>query len=89
MNDELEFKVGEDESPATVSIGEDGAAEVGAARAQCHRFEHILARAYAAVHVHLDLVADRSDDRRQRADAGLGAVELAPAMVADDQRVGA
>lgn len=28
MNDELEFKVGEDESPATVSIGEDGAAEV-------------------------------------------------------------
>jgi hypothetical protein len=28
MNDELEFKVGEDESPATVSIEEDGAAEV-------------------------------------------------------------
>jgi hypothetical protein len=28
MNGELEFKVGEDESPATVSIGEDGAAEV-------------------------------------------------------------
>ena len=28
MNDEREFKVGEDESPATVSIGEDGAAEV-------------------------------------------------------------
>jgi hypothetical protein len=28
MNDELEFKVGEDESPATVSIAEDGAAEV-------------------------------------------------------------
>jgi hypothetical protein len=28
MNDELEFKVGEDESPATVSIREDGAAEV-------------------------------------------------------------
>jgi hypothetical protein len=28
MNDDLQFKVGEDESPATVSIGEDGAAEV-------------------------------------------------------------
>ena len=28
MNGELEFKVGEDESPATVAIGEDGAAEV-------------------------------------------------------------
>ena len=28
MNDDLEFKVGEDESPATISIGEDGAAEV-------------------------------------------------------------
>lgn len=28
MNDELEFKVGEEEDPATVSIGEDGAAEV-------------------------------------------------------------
>ena len=28
MNDQLEFKIGEDESPATVSIGEDGAAEV-------------------------------------------------------------
>ena len=28
MNEQLEFKIGEDESPATVSIGEDGAAEV-------------------------------------------------------------
>jgi hypothetical protein len=28
MNDDLEFKVGEDEKPATVSIGEDGQAEV-------------------------------------------------------------
>jgi hypothetical protein len=28
MNDELEFKVGEDESPATVSISEDGAAQL-------------------------------------------------------------
>lgn len=28
MNDELEFKIGEDESSATVAIGEDGAAEV-------------------------------------------------------------
>jgi hypothetical protein len=28
MNDQLEFKIGEDESPATVAIGEDGAAEV-------------------------------------------------------------
>jgi hypothetical protein len=28
MNDELEFRVGEDESSATVAIGEDGAAEV-------------------------------------------------------------
>lgn len=28
MNDELEFKVGEDEKPATVSIGEDGQAEL-------------------------------------------------------------
>jgi hypothetical protein len=28
MNEQLEFKLGEDENPATVSIGEDGAAEV-------------------------------------------------------------
>ena len=28
MNEQLEFKIGEDESPATVAIGEDGAAEV-------------------------------------------------------------
>jgi hypothetical protein len=28
MNDDLEFKVGEDEKPATVSIGEDGQAEI-------------------------------------------------------------
>ncbi len=28
MNEDLEFKIGEDESPATVAIGEDGAAEV-------------------------------------------------------------
>jgi len=28
MSDDLQFKIGEDESPATVAIGEDGAAEV-------------------------------------------------------------
>lgn len=28
MNDDLEFKIGEDEKPATVSIGEDGEAEI-------------------------------------------------------------
>ena len=42
------------------------AADIGAARAQRPGLEHALAAADAAVHVHLDPVADGVDDFRQR-----------------------
>ncbi len=65
------------------------AADHRAARAQRPGLQHVLAAADAAVHPHLDLRADRVDDRRQRLDARRRAVELAPAVVADDDGVGA
>jgi hypothetical protein len=46
-----------------------------------------LPAADTAVEVNLDLRAHRLDDAGQGADAGLGAVELAAAVVADDDRV--
>lgn len=44
---------------------EECAAYVGAFGAQGDGLERVLAGAYAAVHVHLDLVADRRDDLGQ------------------------
>src|SRR5439155_16676146 len=54
-----------------------------------HRLQYILAGADATVHVDLDLRPDLGRDRRQRFDAGRRAIELAAAVVADDQRIGA
>ena len=68
---------------------EEGAADIGALGAERERLQHVLARADAAVDMHLDAVADRLDDRRQRRDRRQRAVELAAAMVGDDDRVGA
>src|SRR6516225_8826952 len=65
------------------------AADVGTLRAEGERLENILPRADAAVHVYLDARSHRGDDRGQRADAGLGAIELTSAVVADDERIGA
>jgi hypothetical protein len=65
-----------------------GAADHRAARAQGPGLEHVLAAADAAVHPDLDLAAHRRDDGRQRLDARRRAVELAPAVVADDDGVG-
>jgi hypothetical protein len=66
-----------------------GAADVGALGAERHGLQHVLAGADAAVHVHLDAVAHRVDDLGQRGDGGGRAIELAAAVVGDDQRVGA
>src|SRR6266851_5478089 len=68
---------------------EKGATDQGAARAERERLEHVLARADAAVEQHLDAAAHRADYFRQRADRRCSAVELAAAMVGDDDRVGA
>ena len=50
-------------SPIAPSPYRNGAADVGALGAERQRLEHVLAGADAAVHVHLDAVADRLDDR--------------------------
>ena len=68
---------------------EEGAAYHGAARAQGPSLEHVLAGADAAVHPHFDLVAHRIHNRRQRGDGGRRAVELAAAVVAHHDGVGA
>jgi peptidoglycan/LPS O-acetylase OafA/YrhL len=67
---------------------EHGAADVGALGAQGHGLEHVLAGADAAVHVHLDAVPTASTIAAAR-DGGGRAVELAAAVVGDDQRIGA
>jgi hypothetical protein len=51
--------------------------------------EYILTATDTAIHMDFDVFADRIDNRGQTLDAGLSAVELPPAMVADDQRIGA
>ena len=68
---------------------QESAADVGATRSQSPGFEHILSATDAAVHVYLDLRAHGVHDGRQRPDRGLRAVELPPAVVGDDQGVGA
>ncbi len=57
--------------------------------AERERAHHVLARAHAAVEHHLDLVADRARDFRKLRDRGGRAVELPPAMVGNDDRIGA
>ena len=64
-------------------------AYVGAVSAEADRLEHVLTGADAAVEMHLDVAADRIDDLRQGADRRTRAVELAPAVIGDDDRVGA
>ena len=59
------------------------------ARAERQRLDDIDAAPEAAVDQHRRLALDRLDHSRQRADRGDRAVELAPAMVGDDDPVGA
>ena len=65
------------------------AADEGALGAERQRLEHVLAGADAAIHEDLGLVADRIDDLGQHPDGRWRAVELAAAVVGDDDRVGA
>ncbi len=64
-----------------------GAADIGTPGAQCTGFDHVLAAADAAVHVHLDVLTHGVHDAGQGLDARLRAIELAAAVVADDQGV--
>src|SRR5690348_9886015 len=68
---------------------EERSSDERALRAECHRPQHVLSRADAAIHPHLDARAHGIGDRGQRADRGGRAVELAAAVVGDDERVGA
>src|SRR5690606_14035885 len=67
---------------------EERTADEGALRTKAERLEHVLAGANTAVDVDFDAVADRIDDLRQHRDRRRRAVELAAAMVGDDDRVG-
>src|SRR6185312_1716937 len=66
---------------------EEGPADIDALGAEAQRAQHVLSRADAAVHVDLDLVADRVGDLFQYRDGGRRAVKLASAMVGDDDGV--
>ena len=63
-----------------------GAADHAGARAERERAQHVLPGADAAVEHDLDLDAHRLDDLRQRRDRRRRAVELAAAVIGDDQR---
>src|SRR5216684_7679346 len=66
---------------------EMGAPDQAAAGPAPERLEHVLPGADAAVEQHLEPVADRVGDRRQRRDRGTGAVELAAAVVRHHEAV--
>ena len=68
---------------------EEGPTNVDAARAERPGAQHVLAAAHTAVHVDLNAIPHRLHDGGQALDAALRPVELAPAMVGDDQRIGA
>ncbi len=65
------------------------AADQAAAGAEGHGPHHVGAGADAAVHQHRQAVAHRIGDGRKRLDRGQRPVELPPAVVGDDQAVGA
>ena len=64
------------------------ATDHGAFGAECHRFEHVLAGANAAVQPHFNPLAHRFDNRRQLADARRCTIQLAATVVAHHQCVG-
>jgi hypothetical protein len=66
-----------------------GAAEHAGPGAEGQRLDHVEAAAHAAVHQHFEPVADGIGDARQGGDAGGDAVELAAAVVGDDDAVDA
>ena len=68
---------------------EVGPADQDGAGAQRDRRDDVRAAQDAAVDVDLGAVADRRDDRRQLLERGRRPVELAAAVVGDDDRVGA
>ena len=57
--------------------------------AERQRLDHVGAAPHAAVEQHRDAPGDGVDHRRQRADRGEGAVQLAAAVVGDDHAVDA
>src|ERR1700687_1440731 len=63
---------------------EKGTSYQGSLGTQGQRLEHALPRAYAAVHPHLDAIADLGGDGRQRLDRTERPVELPAAMVGHD-----
>jgi len=65
-----------------------GAADVDAARTQGTGLEHVLPAAHTAVHVNFNVLAHGFNNAGQGADAAFSAIELAAAVVGDDQRVG-
>ena len=68
---------------------EHGAAEQHEVGAERQGLDDVGAAAEAAVDEHAQPLAHRRDDRRQRLERGERAVELPPAMVGDDDAVGA
>ena len=76
-------------SPAQATPQRCGPADQHRARAERQRLDDVDAAAEAAVDQHRRCAADRLDDARQRADRGDCAVELAPAVIGDDDSVGA
>ena len=68
---------------------QEGAADIGSPRTQRARLQDVLARADTAVHVDFDFAPHSVDDRRQGLNRRGGAVQLAPTVVGNNQRVGA
>src|SRR3954463_16110890 len=68
---------------------QEGTTDQHAAGTEGPRLQHVLAGTDATVHPDLDARADRLGDPRKRLDRGRRTIELTPAVVRDDQRIGA
>ena len=68
---------------------EEGAADHGAACAQCPGFQNILAATDTAVEPHFDIAAHSAHHIGQGFNGGRRTIELAAAVVGNNQRIGA
>ena len=74
--------------PAAPSAHPYGTADQHRPRAEAERLDDVAAAADAAVHEHLDAIADGGDDFRQHAQRRRHAIELTAAVVRHDDRIG-
>src|SRR5690606_29230981 len=91
--DDFRFEKGQSSLNAGLAGRSEGIEVEAPARdrlgAEAERLQHVTAAPYAAIQDHFDPIADCVDDLGKLVEGGAAAVELAPAVVGDHDRVAA